>query len=268
MRRMSSAVPNDSGNAAWWALGISLASLVQTWVIAYYSKHGFFGKVQLLVEPEARLEYGVRGPALEAVVSLRTTGKAFYVRSVAGKVKRLSDGATYDLQWVASQELPDGVMSNRPVGFSLKQNSDRGMTLVFADKDREHQMAQHTDRARELNREFTDSYRYETYGVDPAARLDKDDVEIIETQLRSDSRFLSASFQLQRLCYWESGAYELSLDVMNSKARSITKKLYTFSVSAESAENLNQNAFRIIQIALGNPEESNFLMTADIELME
>jgi hypothetical protein len=190
--------------------------------------------------------YGAAGPIVGLDLNLRAVHRDFFVATAEARVTRLSDGATHLLPWGGFRQpgaLFPGAPApyvETPAGFELQTGQARRINVAFADRETRDKMLAVL---LPLRKGFQELLAEAGVAADPEAMQSiQANFDKVYAALSKQDDWREAWTELQRLCYWTPGEYEVVLRIQCSDPSTEVRRTYRFALSKEESDALFGNA--------------------------
>ncbi len=229
----------------------AILGATQLWFVALWRR--FFRQLEVDIRPTNIVEigYSMFGPTVGFFGTLVAVNRNAYVDHIALVVRRNLDGAQHQFDWVAFRSnqfvfggTSQGVTAELPSGFMIAPTQPHRYNILFSDRQRWQEMRGHMIH---ITQEWTSLHQSvsTTVGAPNTAQL--------FNTLVTGGSITSSWSTLNRLCYWESGAYSLEITVQTLRPDRHFTLRQQFSITEEDAERLRTNALVITAELCGQP---------------
>lgn len=237
------------------ALILAFIGFGQFWVKVLWDKYFRKGNIDYYETGTITIGYNMSGPVLGLNGTLRASNKDVFIRSMDLLVVRERDRAQHVFKWIAFQSPKIDIAGSQPSpmeipsGFLVSPNSPHRFNIVFNDNDlfediRPLWSAYYSEwytTTEELTKIWSPSI-----GVPPQAEIFARQLEVID-RFQNSPIHIQTFTDLDRKCYWESGDYQLTVNVMASKPDRVFTMRYRFSISEADSKNLKLNVITMLR---------------------
>lgn len=191
------------------------------------------------------------GPTLGLNGTLRAIHRDFFVHLAAIKLTRLTDSYTRPFEWQIFRALsftPTGAPSGElqmASGFMLRTPEPHRYNTLFVDRPQLNEVGPLVTRVSQAWLKFLSS---KGITFSPAPQVAEG---LFEEFKKTDPEQTAnkALTELQRLCYWNAGQYEVLFEIRTTQPDRVSNKGWKFALSESDKDSLIQNCARIVHDA-------------------
>lgn len=217
-----------TATAAWIAL-------VQPWCLVVWKR--FFRSGQIDIYPTGTIEIGYSsfGPTVALVGTLKASHRDFFVPRIRLTLVKEKDHSQHDFEWCVfrSHKMSVGkeleIALELPYSFMVMQSQPHRYNILFYDQVR-------LEEIRPIFTSFREAW-YQHRGH--PSHISEDD-RTAYASFNTVQAHVSAYTALDRLFYWEPGAYRLCMMVETENGKVFVKH-WSFMLSPEEEKNLRYN---------------------------
>jgi hypothetical protein len=242
------------------ALILGFLAFIQFWLKILWEKYFRKGKIDYYETGTIVIGYSPPGPTIGLSGTIRALNKDVFIRRIDLLVVREKDRAQHVFEWAVFQSPRIDVSGSQqasmeiPSGFLISPNSPHRFNIIFNDdelfKDTRPLLNEYYSTwnitTGELNKIWPPSI-----GVPPGSEIFSRQLEVIEN-FRKSKIHVETFAALNRICYWEPGDYQLTINITASKPDRVFTWTYRFSISEADSKNLKLNVITILEQPVAN----------------
>ncbi len=237
------------------ALILGFLAFVQFWLKILWEKYFRKGKIDYYETGTISIGYDPSGPTIHLKGTIRALNKDVFIRTIDLLVIREKDKAQHVFEWAAFLPPRIDVSGSPPAsmeipsGFMISPNSPHRFYISFRDSDL------FKDMKPSLNDYYSEWYKTTEElsriwtpltGVPPQQTIANQLLTVID-RFRESQVHVNTYTVLDRKCYWESGDYQLTINIRASKPDMTCTRRYRFSISEADSKNLKLNVISILE---------------------
>ncbi len=220
----------------------ALIAILQPWAIRVWERYRRRGSLCIYEAGAIEIGYAIVGPTVGLMGTLRAVNEDQFVSRISVSVTRRKDGARHVLEWAVLRPSSLTLGGNQPLsveiptGFLIPTAQPYRFNIQFHDALTSIDVTKNLTRARDGWQTYLANSGWQST-VEGQSELVRLTLEYSATPV-----VLSAARELDRLCYWEAGDYELELRVETTRPDKPYTKRWNFGLTPEHASLLRANA--------------------------
>lgn len=230
---------------------VAIIALIQPWLLYLWKKFVRKGEIEIYPTGSIEVGYSSYGPTIGLHGTFRCLNQDVFVSSINLDIVKQKDNSTHSFDWgvFRSQKLThkgEEAEFELPYGFMLSTLQPKRYNVAFFDTRTRNEML---DKIQKLKEEWIKilSNEVREKGIPDETTISKKYYdEFSKSQLHVETYT-----NLDRLCYWENGKYDLILKVYSSKPNRVFEKRWEFSLREEEVKAIRLNALKILQDTCG-----------------
>lgn len=236
------------------ALILSIFAIIQVWVIALY-KRLKRGKILIFKTGWIEVGFGVFGPLITLTGTFRAQRKDVFIQEAALHLTRVSDGATFALDWLAfkSPQIkigdPTATTFEIPSALNVRVDQPTRYSIVFCDKKI---YAQNIRRLTPIPQEWKQFIVENGEKIQRALKRGGTTEDALAEQyftgFLETSEAAQSALKLQESTNWlESGMYRIKIAVKALSPDRTYSEEWMFSLDNELSEGLRGNSLATLR---------------------
>jgi hypothetical protein len=240
---------------------IAAVALAQPWLYVAYRK--FFRRGLIETHLTSNLDIGFTnfGPMITVGGTFRAVNRDIFISSIGLEVTREKDSSKHEFHWIgffpraipltptAAEQSSFEVAS----GFMVLQNDPRRFNILFADSSTKEEMDSPLAKAYEALLSSKQGLGIDNLGgclrYEPNKAMEL--LTKIGNEYRKHPDYVSAYSDLTKICYWQAGAYQLSMDVSTARPNHRFTTRCRFELSADDEKRLGTfNPLNMLELPL------------------
>ena len=229
-----------------WCL--SLAAVAQFWIWLALQRRRSRARVQLYETGTVEVGYDTNGPMLCLAGVIRSMERAVFVKSVELTLEK--EKTRTEFRWMAFKPnfflpLSGGKSWEMPGPFLVSPGDPHRFNIVF------HDLQVFQEVKVLLHRYYQQWHDVEKQIHDRKARRSEAEAERIQEEIIGEFKrkevCVSSYTELDRKCYWEQGAYALTLKVLTDGGTGDFSKHLRFNLSKIDSKLLKSNCIAMLE---------------------
>jgi len=239
---------------------LAFLAFFQFWAKILWEKYFRKGKIDYYETGTIVIGYHTWGPVIGLNGTLRALNNDVFIRSMDLLVVRERDRAQHTFKWIAFQSPKIDIAGSQPApmelpsGFMVSPNLPHRFNIIFNDndlfKDISQLLSKYTSEWYTTTEELT-KIQPPSMGMPPQPEIFARQLKVIDG-FRKSKIHLDTYTALSGKCYWESGDYQLTVNVKASKPDRVFTRTYRFSISEADSKNLKLNVITILEQPIAN----------------
>lgn len=232
-------------NATIISLIIAVTALVQPWFITLWKK--FFRSPKIEIYPSGSLEIGYSdyGTTIGLHGTLRAPHGDVFVKSLRLRVRRIQTNEEHWFVWAVFRSPviilnpAESQPMELPAGFIVSQTQPHRYNIVFHDPDIQSEIRPYLEKLSPLA--FLVGRKYNLDFIKGAGNF-QDIYNKAHNEYTQSTEVTEAYDNFNRLCYWQTGSYELQMHIDTNKKDSHFIKHLPFQLTEQDVKGLRGNA--------------------------
>ena len=241
-------------------LALAIYGVIQIWLIALWNKYIRKGTINIYETGNIEIGYSNFGPTIGLNGTLRALNKDVFVRAINLLVVREKDKAQHIFQWMAFRPPKIDLAGSQPIsmeipsGFMISSNSPHRFNIFFNDNgcfgDIRYLFGVYISEWYKVVEQLT------KIGLPPQLGITSPEIIVQRSGLiqnfEKSSIYSEMYAALNGRCYWESGDYRLTINVVTSKPDKVISNNYHFSITEDDSRNLKLNVVTMLRDPIAN----------------
>lgn len=218
--------------------------------------------------PSDKIEIGFfdLGPTIGLHGTIRNRGGDQFIRTINLKLTRQRDNATNKYTWGLFRQLKTVSRGNIGVeqnvtcelanSFLIEGNKDKNINIQFHDTATKERYA---DKVLELMNQFNNFIYRENIALNDQQSI-VNAQESFKVTPQNNELIIETFNTLGNEFYWESGDYEIRIEIVTDNPKKSFFYTDKFSITAEQVKRLRLNNVALIQTAMANNSPPNFII--------
>jgi|GEM_PF-1625752 len=242
------------------ALILSVIAIVQVWVIALVKKYRK-GKIDIF--ETAWIEIGLAGfgPAINLNGTLRAHRKDVFVHEVSLHLIRESDGAAFQLGWIAFKAPqmkigdPMATTVELPSGIIVREGQPFRYSIVFCDKQVFASLQRQLSLVLNEWKQFVEERQAKIQKALKTTNENSLSEQLFREFVQASETVQSTLDFHESVNWWKAGKYRIRMDVKASSPDKTFSEEWAFLLDEESCEKLRANTMATLrEVCLGKLE--------------
>lgn len=238
------------------AVAASGVAIAQPWAIGLWKRYIRRGTITPYVTGFIELGFADFGPTIAIDGTLRALHKDVFVKAIEVRLTKHRDQSKHTFEWlafrshrasVAGASDPAGFVEAAS-GFMVTPNTPHRVCIVFSDVETRQLIQKQLAVALARFWVYRRSEPFQLLGQ----RFLLDDAQVLQLfqglteQYQKDSTHVSAYTAIDRICYWETGKYEVELRVHSARPDQTFTERWTIELDEEQAKQLHLNVVNML----------------------
>lgn len=229
-----------------WGTGIvAVLALVQPWILATWRRYFRPGRIEIYETGTIEIGYSAFGPTIGLHGTLRACDRDLFIRSVHLELFKEKDQSRHRFEWGVFRSSkviagrPEELTLELPAGFMLLISQPHRFNIQFHELSRQDEIRKVLEPVQQgwftaLSKALpiqTHQACYQTFSQGKA--------------------HVTAFTELDRLCYWEAGKYQLTMTVSTEPRNRKFLRTWSFVFSQEDINSIRLNPIVILREMCG-----------------
>lgn len=243
---------------SYGTLILAVYAVVQVWIVFLWKRFVRKGKLKIHETGTIEIGYSNYGPTIALNGTLRGLHQAVFVREIQLLVTRDKDSSAHKFQWLAFRSPELDLTASTPVsleipsGFMVIPSIPHRYNIIFNDTATlgeirplyDGYLSAWNKTIEKMNEPLTLLQQL----IDPNKVL-QNKVSLIQKFQKSQATD-QVHGSIERLCYWDTGKYKLTMTVYASDPNMSFSKTYAFSISEQDSISLRANVIPVLELPI------------------